>query len=401
MREDLPRDDIFMSKYSAFLKGKATVHNTRTTLTSIRRGFWRPIGKEFELLDDTPPTKSIEHMKEMIRLGSRPTLHLYENPNKGDIARYVCTDDTATHAAYEALGISVVPTVLMGKPSGVEESCISVRSYRRGPNNWIALIEGVTPVTHKLVPSLVGKSPLPLHDSLSYLVNEIQTTKDQLRQFHTPGAIQFHYHHTLYSVLLRTEETISSILQLVESGQILVATSLLRPLYELTLTFYVDWLSPGHIYRYLQLASVMPEKNWLAHCDEEMRKLISSGLSAFDAKNIRDAHMRSYRLCSVVSEKARIFPFGEEFHRDIYSFLSDILHHDYSMNARYTHTLDHGDDAIYSSDAAASINHLTNILVSAIVTRIRNDIGIYHLPVTTNPSVNNQAKDTAGTHQLS
>ena len=387
--EGLPEDEIFRAKYTAFLVGKAPIHNTRMSLTAIRRGFWKWSDQRFDLLGGTPSPENVGQTKEMIRLGSRPVLHIYENPNKSDNTRYVCTDDTAPHAAYEALGIAVVPVALMGKPRDTEESCISVRSLRKGPKEWIPLVESIVPVTHQLVPSLLGIEKPPLRESLSHLLQAIETTKKALRRFHQPGAVKLHYHHTLYSVLLRAEETVDSMLQLAEHGRVLVAASLLRPLYELVLTFYIDWLSPDHTYRYLQLVSVMAERDWQASCDKEMRELVTKGLSPVDAKNIRDAHMRGYRLCSVVSEKARVFPLGETYHRDIYSMLSDILHHDFSMNARYTHTLDHGDEAVYVEDARASLLHVADILVAAIVSRIGSDIGLVADPgvdgMTANP----------------
>lgn len=141
--EGLPKDGMFTAKYIAFLHGKTAIHNTRATLTSIRRGFWRPRDGSFELLSSTPSQENVQYTKETIRLGSRPVLHIYENPNKADEKRFVCTDDTVMHAAYEQLGITVVPVALMGKPRDMEESCISVRSFRKGPNEWIPLMEGV------------------------------------------------------------------------------------------------------------------------------------------------------------------------------------------------------------------------------------------------------------------
>jgi hypothetical protein len=119
----------------------------------------------------------------------------------------------------------------------------------------------------------------------------------------------------------------------------------------------------------------MSERDWEESCNKTMKLQILGGLSHHDAKNIKDAHMRGYRLCSVVGDKARLFPLGEKYQRDIYSFLSDMLHYDFSMVARYTHTLDHGDDAIYNEDAAVSILHVADILTAAIVSRIQADIG--------------------------
>jgi hypothetical protein len=381
--EGLPKDEIFLSRYISFLQGKTLIHESRASLKSIRRGFWCAQNGDFELQGDSPDSDGVEEVKELIRLGSRPVLHLYENPNKADKFRYVCADDTALHAAYEQLGISVVPISLMGKPRDMEESCISVRSFKKGKNEWIPLIDGYVPTFHKEVPSILGLKKPNIGLSLTGLIESIEQTKIALRQFHKGGAAKFHYHHTLYSVLLRAGENIASMKMLVAAGNVLVAASLLRTLYELVLTFYVDWLSPGQTYRYLQLASVMSERDWEESCNKTMKQQISGGLSHLDAKNIKDAHMRGYRLCSVVGDKARIFPLGEKYQRDIYSFLSDILHHDFSMAARYTHTLDHGDDAVYNEDAAASILHVADILIAAIVSRIQADIGgEVHLAVT-------------------
>jgi hypothetical protein len=162
---------------------------------------------------------------------------------------------------------------------------------------------------------------------------------------------------------------------LVQRGKPLTAAGLLRSLHELTLVFYVDWLAPGQTYRYLQLASVMSESKWIAECEEGVREDIAAGASPIEAKNIRDAQMRGYRLGSVVGDRARLFPLGDSFQRDIYSFLSDVIHHDFSMTARYAFTLDHGDEAVYDQDATQTVIHVSDILVGAIVSRIRDDIG--------------------------
>jgi hypothetical protein len=38
---DKARDEIFLAKYMAFQKGRTPVHETRLTLSKIRRGFWK------------------------------------------------------------------------------------------------------------------------------------------------------------------------------------------------------------------------------------------------------------------------------------------------------------------------------------------------------------------------
>ena len=375
MPEGQPEDEIFRSRYSAFLQGKAPIHETRLSLNLIRRGFWKRTGSGWELKGDHSQDADIAYAVEMIRLGNRPVLHLYDNPNPDDSRRFVCTDDIVMLAAYETLGISKAPVALMAKPRDLDESCLSVRCFPRKGDNYVPLLEGVVPITHTLVPSILGASKPPTAECFDRLLLALEETKSAVKQFHQPGASTFHYHHTLYSVLLRAKDCIDSIRMLIAANKPLTAAGLLRSLHELALVFYVDWLAPGHTYKYLQMASVMSEKDWEKACESWRKADIAAGTSSLDAKNIKDAHMRAFRLGCVVGERARLFPLGEKFQRDIYSFLSNVIHHDFSMTARYTHTLDHGDEAVYHEDAMQTIIHLADILVAAIVTRIREDIG--------------------------
>jgi hypothetical protein len=377
VREDHVDDELFLSRYVAFLRGKIPIHETRLSLSLIRRGFWKRSEDKWVLIENKFTDSDIADAIAMVRLGSRPILHLYENPNPDDSTRFVCADDVVMHAAYEKLGIRRVPVALMGKPRDIEESCLSVRCYLRKRENHIVLLAGVVPVTHKLVPSVLGPSKPKLNESWERLLEILTETKSALKQFHQPGNIKFHYHHTLYSVLLRAEECVDSMRLLVEVNKPMVAAGLLRSLYELSLVFYVDWLAPEQTFRYLQMASVQSEKQWEATCEEWRRADIAAGTSSLEAKNIKDAHMRAFRLGSIVGERARLFPLGEKFQSDVYSFLSDVIHHDFSMAARYAHTLDHGDEAVYYSDVIQTIVHLTDVLVAAIVTRIRDDIGTF------------------------
>jgi hypothetical protein len=374
-KEGLVNDEIFLSKYSSFLLGKAPVHDTRVSLDLIRRGFWKRSDAGWELVVDPFTDADIAEATAMVRLGSRPVLHLYENPNPSDGKRFVCADDVVMHAVYEKLGLSKVPVALMAKPRALEESCLSVRCFPRKGKNHIALLDGVVPVTHELVPSILGQNKPDDTASLERLILVLADTKSALKRFHQPGATTLHYHHTLYSVLLRAGDCVESMQLLIEAGKPLIAASLLRSLHELALVFYVDWLAPGQTYRYLQMASVQSEKEWEVRCEQWCKADITAGSLPLEAKNIKDAHLRAFRLGSVVGERARLFPLGERVQRDVYSFLSDVIHHDFSMTARYAHTLDHGDEAIYSVDVVRTIVHLADILVAAMITRIRDDIG--------------------------
>lgn len=368
-------DRIFTARYTSFLNGKAPIHLTRISLENIRRGFWRPENGGFSLVNNPVSDDDINEIKNLISMGGRPALYIYENPKKSDSAQYVCCDDQAVHAAYESLGIKVVPAAIMGTPKNGEESCISTKTYQKNLQQSISLIDGFVYVNYEKTASVLKKKNLPPKESFEYLIYCLSILKERVRQFHRPGLIKYHYHHTLYSILLRAEEAIDSMNSLLEKGRVLMAASLLRPLYELMLTFYIDWLAPESTCRYLQLTAVMSEKKWKESCEKEKHNLKQSGTSHSNAQKIYEAHMRGYRLCSVVSEKAKLFPLGESFHKGIYSFLSDIVHHDFSMNARYANTLEHGDEAIYNEDVSNSLVHLTDIVVSAIISRIQTDIG--------------------------
>jgi hypothetical protein len=279
------------------------------------------------------------------------------------------------HAAYENLGISKVPVALMGKPRDLEESSLSIRCFPRGRKESVQLLEGVVPVTHKSVPSVLGANRPETLECFHLLLLALTETKAALKRFHRPGSTVLHYHHTLYSVLLRAEECVDGMRLLIDARKPLAATGLLRSLHELALVFYVDWLAPGSTYKYLQMASVHSKKEWELNCEEWRKADVLAGTLLVDAKNIKDAHMRAFRLGSMVGERARLFPLGETFQRDVYSFLSDVVHHDFSMTARYTHTLDHGDEAVYCEDALKTVVHLADILIAAMVSRIRADIG--------------------------
>lgn len=368
-------DEIFLSKYKAFLLGKAPIHDTRVSLDHIRRGFWKKSQDGWVLMEDSISATDLSDAIDTIRLGSRPALHLYENPNPKDKKRFVCADDVVMHVAYERLGLSKVPVALMARPRDLEESCLSVRNFPRRGKAHVLLLDSVVPVTHKVVPSILGTNKPPIKDCLDRLLLALAQTKSALKRFHQPGSTTFHYHHTLYSVLLRAEDCVDSMKLLIAAGRPLTAAGLLRSLYELALVFYVDWLAPGQTHRYLQMASVVSEKEWEATCEGWRKADIAEGTSPVDAMNIKNAHMRAFRLGCVIGERARLFPLGERFQRDVYSFLSDVVHHDFSMTARYAHTLDHGDEAVYHEDVLQTIAHLADILVAAMVSRIQDDIG--------------------------
>lgn len=377
-RDGIITDQIFLNRYLGYLKGKVTIYATRLSLDRIKPGFWQPNGQGFEYICDQVPEEDIVDMKNLIRLGDRPPLHIYHNPNKSDTFDFVCPDDVASYRAYASLGICLPPVILLGKPESLDESSVAIRQFKCTYNPYTPHINGIVSVTHNKVPSILGAEKPDHSTSLNKLTQAITTTKERVKEFHCGGMLTLHYHHTLYSVLLRAEETLKSIQLLFDNGLYLNAASLVRTLYELALTFYVDWIAPTQMYSLLQSAAVMKESEWEKFCEATYIKQTKAGLSAYDAKLLRDAKMFGFHLASTVSEKARLFPLGLEHHKGLYSFLSQIVHHDFSMNARYTNTLDHGDETVFHEDAAATTIYCADLFTAAIVTRILDDIGHPH-----------------------
>ncbi|THF63290.1 DUF5677 domain-containing protein [Pseudothauera rhizosphaerae] len=374
-KEGAVTDEIFLNKYLGYLKGKVTIYATRMPLSRIRPGFWRPSNPGFEYICDNVTDDDVRFMEDLIRLGDRSALHVYPNPNKADPFDFVCPDDVASYRAYESLGIRTPPVILIGKPESLDESGIGIRQYKCTYNPLTSHMDGIVSVTHKMVPSILGTNRPDHASALARLIETVQTTKEKVKNFHRGGVTTLHYHHTLYSVLLRAQETLEAIKLLSGHGLHLNAASLVRTLYELALTFYVDWIAPTQMYRYLQISAVMSEKEWEKYCDETYHEQVKAGLSAYDAKRLKDAKMFGFRLVSVVAEKARLFPLGLEHHKDLYSFLSDITHHDFSMTARYTNTLEHGDESVFNEDAASTTIYCADLFTAAIVARVLDDIG--------------------------
>ncbi|WP_157653553.1 hypothetical protein [Burkholderia ubonensis] len=378
LQDDVVPDDIFMSKYIDHMTGKLTAYATRVPIDKVMPGFWRPNKNTggFDYVCDPLAPESVAVMSDLIRRGDRQPIFIYRNPNKLDAHSYVCPDDVNVISAYQNLGIKSVPAILLDRPDEMEESGIGIKTIRGPKNIPISYTSCIAGVTHKTAPSYLGENRQMEADSINRIIYHVDLAREKIRKFHRDGEISMHYHHTLHSVLLRTKESLLSVKLLFENKLYVNAISIVRSLYELALTFYVDWLAPTHMYQYLQIAAVEGQKKWEERCRKMYTNYVGkSGFTDYDAKTLSDGHIRAYRLASVVSEKAKIFPFGPEYHKDMYAFLSDIAHHDFSMVARYTYTLDHGDESVFMEDIIKSVAHYVDLFSAAIVTRIMNDVG--------------------------
>ena len=85
--------------------------------------------------------------------------------------------------------------------------------------------------------------------------------------------------------------------------------------------------------------------------------------------------MYQYKLVKSTLEKTRLSPFGEPFYKGVYSFLSDIVHHDFSMVARYQNSLEHGDGSVDDADIRESIVRMVDAYIGWMIMWLKDDIG--------------------------
>lgn len=374
-RDDIEHDDIFLDKYTKYLKGNLKAYATRLSLSNVKPGFYQPSPNGLVYKRDEYIKGNVEYLKDLIRMGHRPALFVYENICKKDEQAFLCPDDVSPYYAYKELNITKPPVIILGCKKGLEESCYVIRAMKCTYNDRAEHFESFLGIEHKLQPSLLGVEKPPYSDCFNILIESVRETKQRVKEFHKGGAVKLHYHHTLYSILQRAEESLESMRLLFNKGLYVNAGAVVRSLYELALTFYIDWLGPEQIYKYLQIASVTKLKEWEKYCDDTLKEQLKDGLSRSDAQLLKDAKMRGYLLATKVSEKARLFPFGEEHHQGVYSFLSKIAHHDFSMTARYTHTLEHGDESVFNEDILNTTIYCADFFVAAIITRVIDDVG--------------------------
>ncbi len=373
---DVEHDEFFFKKYCDYLEGKLKGYITRVSISRIAPGFYKRTKNSWEHVVDDVPQKDVEYIASTIRGGYRPALHLYHNPNKDSQFDFVCADDVCTYYAYSYLGISKPPAIILGSKKGLEESALTMKGFKCTYNPFTHFIFSMEKVNRDSFLSLLGSEVSDdIPRELSKLENYIEVLKSEFRQFHSKERSDVSYHQIMFGILVRASELLRAIRILISEGLVIQSSNLVRSLYELSLNFYLCWLSPHEITRMVQLSSVMSENEWKKECDRTVKEQISRKLDRHSAEKIKEAKLYQFNVTKSVIEKARLSPFGESYYKDVYSFLSDIAHHDFSMSARYKGSLEHGDDAVYDSDVRNSIVRIVDFCIAKIFIRIADDIG--------------------------
>ncbi|MCP3130162.1 DUF5677 domain-containing protein [Shewanella sp. KJ2020] len=373
---EVEQDDFFFKKYCDYLEGKIKGYITRVSISRIEPGFYKRTKNGWEHITDNPPQEDIDYMASTIRGGYRPALHIYQNLNKDSEFDFVCADDVATYHAYLSLGVSKPPVIILGSKKGLEESALTIKGFKCTYNPYTHFIFSMEKVNRDSFLSLLGADVSDdISLELTKLENYIEVLKGEFREFHSNKRSDVSYHQIIFGILARASEMLKSIRILIEEDLVIQSANIVRSLYELSLNFYMCWLSPHEITRMVQLSSVISENEWKKECDKTLKEQVANKLDRNSAEKIKEAKLYQFNITKSVIEKARLSPFGEAYYKDVYAFLSDIAHHDFSMSARYKGALEHGDDTVYDRDVKDSIVRIVDFCITKIFVRVADDIG--------------------------
>lgn len=373
--DDKEHDPIFHKLYANYSLGKKQSHITRVSIQRIFNGFYKKTGSEWAQFTDRTYPVGIEGAKNAIKNGYRPHLHIYLNRNAKCIYDYVCPDDVHTYNAYLELGVKKIPVIIHGEIGELEESAFKIKGFKAG-EKVEHFIHGMVCHQANSYLSVRNHDNLQCNDDpleLICLLEEIVgTVKSNFKRFHSDTLTsKIHYHHVTYSVLVRLGESLQAIRLLIANKLHLQSAHLLRSIYELALTLYISWISPHEIARFLQISSIMSEKEWIKLYEKILNE---KKLSKQQMNDLSKANTFQYKLVAKVIEKAKFSPFGERYYNSVYSFLSRITHHDFSAVARYQDALEKCDKSVYSEDFQKEMLSILDFLTIFIVTKVQEDI---------------------------
>jgi len=357
-------DPFFVEKHRKYSNGKLDGYITRVSRSRIKFGFYKRASNKWEYFINEVKDQEINALVRGIRGGYRPSLYIYRNPNEDCNHEFVCPYNGEVFYAYSKLGINKLPAIILGAESLIEESALKIKGFKRTDNSYIHFIYAAKNQNEKEeYPSSIG---FQLSDDavidLIKIEKRITYFKGKFREFHTKRASDFDYHKIIYAMLNQASEMVLSIRLLIAKKLYIQAATIARSLYELSLNFYLIWLSPHRITQMFQFASKTSEREWQQRLDD-------------DALQIKKAVMYQYKLVKSTFEKTRLSPFGEPFYKGVYSFLSDIVHHNFSMVDRYEDSLEDGDGSVHDVDIRESIVRMVDACIGWMVVWLKYDIG--------------------------
>lgn len=377
-QKNYKHDEFFEKKYVSYLLGESIIYETRTSIDKIIPGFYTRVEGDWKHIKNICQKSSIKRLMADIRNGYRPPLHLYHNLNKECEYPFVCSDDEVIYYAYKELNISSLPVIILSSNKGLEESAFAYRIFSANKEYINCLLSAET-ISKNSSYSLLGETlPESINDGLEKLISYLNIAIEKLKLFHLNKKSGLHYHHIIHSALIRARELIESINLLTKNNFYIQSVCLIRNLYELTLNFYMIWLSPEKMARLFQITCTPSSSDWEKACNKLAEEQIRNGVKVDVVSKIKKSRLYEYNLVNKVIEKARIHPLGEGFYNNIYSFLSEIAHDGFSVTARYKNTLELGNDQVYNEDIIKKMLRLADLCIANIYFPAIYDIGICH-----------------------
>lgn len=183
-----------------------------------------------------------------------------------------------------------------------------------------------------------------------------------------------HYHHMIFSALLRAKETLMAIDLLIRENLWYQALSLLRVLYEIHLNFYFDWLQPESNYRHLAAAAVFNGSMLDKQKSSTKNQLISEGLSAQAAEDQANRVWNPVKIASTVAEKAKLPKVGILYHKDIYGFLSQVSHQNFEIASLHANRFDDEKFLMVEKDLKLTYLRFMDLIVSEFAAAVSDDL---------------------------
>ena len=369
-------DRLFIDLYKKYLLGRIPGFATRMPIDMIKEGFYLP-SRGFEYLCDAPPEEIIQEQTEDVRQGARPALHLYANQNPNDNVRFLCPDDVAICIAYRRLGFRTVPAVVLspGRRS-LPFSSFETKAFSTMKDMGLRICGLVSAETPTELPSILGETlPSNPKAAIEALSHTLRNLIERLRIFHVHHTGQLHYHHMVFSAIVRLQETLQAIEILIENNLWNQALALLRVLYEIHLNFYFDWLQPEVSHRYLAAAAIFKGTDVARERRSMTQELIANGLTSHAAAERANLAWLPVTIASTVSEKARLPKIGILYHKDIYDFLSQISHQNFDIASLHANRFDDDSFLAIEEDAKSTYLRFIDCIVSEFVVCVDEDIG--------------------------
>lgn len=366
-------DPVFVERYKAYKLGEINAYATRVALDDILAGYYLS-SLDNTLVQENTPEEIIERQCKYIRAGGRPTLWVRENDSFRNAPRFFNSDSISSLKAYQKLGISSIPVAIVAKspPRNLPNSSFVV-GHGGELKDPIDRIESFLPCEVGTVPALAPlDSPLP--EVLTRAKDSLTTLIDRLKAFHCDNEMEpLHYHDSIFSALIRARDAVTAIEILGENDLWTPTISLHRSIYELHLSFYIDWIAPEESYAGLSIAATT-SRQMLKDLEDKLTDSYSIGRSRSRGQKFAKRALIFVRWLEKISNKAQFVPIGIALHSKYYHLLSSVAHQDFEQTATHANRFRSPSFDYIGEQNRNALSNFLSIVVGSTTQLIANDL---------------------------